>query len=111
MYKHFGSERGMIALKTMDLRNDFKRVSNLITSGEKVLIARPRNENLVVLSEKEYNELDKARRNAEYLSMIDESRQQFATGKTYTFTIGDLDAMENMTANEMRVFAEKHKDF
>jgi len=101
----------MIALKTMDLRNDFKRVSNLITSGEKVLIARPRNENLVVLSEKEYNELDKARRNSEYLTMIDESRQQVTAGKTYTFTIGDLDEMESMTADEMRAFAEKHKDF
>lgn len=34
-------------------------MSNLVNSGEKVLIARPHNENLVVLSEKEYNELEK----------------------------------------------------
>jgi len=101
----------MIAVKTIDLRNDFKRVSDLVTSGEKVLISRPHNQNLVVLSEKEYNELDKARRNVEHLTMIDESRRQFAEGKTYTFTIKELEAMENMTAEEMQAFAEAHKDF
>jgi antitoxin YefM len=56
----------LVALRTIDVRNDFKRVSDIIRSGEKVLIARPHNENLVVLSEKEYNELEKARHNAEY---------------------------------------------
>ena len=56
----------MIALKTIDLRQDFKRISELIKSGEKILISRPHNENLVIISEKEYNELDKARHNAEY---------------------------------------------
>jgi antitoxin YefM len=95
----------------MDLRNDFKRVSDLVTSGEKVLIARPRNENLVVLSEREYNELDKARRNAEYLAKLEKSRQELAEGKTYTFTMDELFAMEDMTVAEMQAFAEAHKDF
>ena len=101
----------MVALKTIDLRNDFKRVSDLVNSGEKVLISRPHNQNLVVLSEKEYNELEKARRNAEYLSMIEESRRQLDDGKTYTFTTDELLAMEDMTADEIRNFVEEHKDF
>jgi len=101
----------MIAVKTIDLRNDFKRVSDLVNSGEKVLISRPHNQNLVVLSEKEYNELEKARRNAAYLAMIDESRRQLDEGKTYTFTIEELSAMEDMTVAEMQAFAESHKDF
>ena len=83
----------MIALRTIDIRNDFKRVSDLINSGEKVLIARPRNENLVVLSEKEYNELDKARRNAEYLAKIDEAIQQVADGRVVVKTMEELEAM------------------
>ena len=101
----------MIALKTMDLRNDFKRVSELVNSGEKILIARPRNENLVVLSEREYNELEKMRRNAEHLAKIEISRQEFAEGKTYTFTVDELSDMEDMTAAEMKTFAETHKDY
>ena len=100
----------MIALKTMDLRNDFKRISDLIISGEKILIARPRNENLVVLSEKEYNELDKARRNAEFLSKINKSIQEFTEGKTVSFTLEELQSMEDMSAEETRaVIAQARK--
>ena len=94
----------MIALRTVDLRNDFKRVSDLVNSGEKVLIARPRNENLVVLSEKEYNELEKAWRNVEYLAMVNKSVQEIIEGKTVSFTIGELEAMENMTSEEAQAF-------
>ena len=99
----------MIALRTVDLRNDFKRVSDLVNSGEKVLIARPRNENLVVLSEKEYNELEKAWRNVEYIAMVNKSVQEIAEGKTVSFTIDELEAMENMTSEEARAFIQTSK--
>lgn len=100
----------MVALRTVDMRNDFKRVSNLIKSGEKVLIARPHNENLVVLSEKEYNELDKARRNAEYLDMIDKSIQSITEGRTVTFTMDELEAMEDMTAEETQTLVAQARE-
>jgi PHD/YefM family antitoxin component YafN of YafNO toxin-antitoxin module len=45
------------ALKTEDLRKDFKRVSQIAISGEPVLISRPHNENLVLISEKEFHRL------------------------------------------------------
>ena len=51
----------MIALRTVDVRNDFKRVSEIVKGGEPVLITRPHNDNLVVLSERDYNELERAR--------------------------------------------------
>jgi antitoxin YefM len=75
------------------MRNDFKRVSELVNSGEKVLIARPHNENIVVLSEKEYNELEKTRRNSEYLEKIDKSMQQLADGRVVVKTMEELEAM------------------
>ena len=83
----------MIALKTIDIKNDFKRISNLILGGEKVLISRPRNENLIILTEKEYNELEKIRRNNEYLLKIDKSLQQASEGKIVTKTLEELEAM------------------
>jgi antitoxin YefM len=83
----------MIAIKTVDLRNDFKRVSALVNAGEKVLIARPHNENLVVLSEKEYNELEKTRRNAEYLAKIDRAIQQVSEGRVVVKTMEELEEM------------------
>ena len=90
----------MIALKAMDLRNDFKRVSDLVTSGEVVLIARPRNENLVVMSEKEYNILEKTRRNVTHVAKTDMSLRELAEGKSVSFTVDELEAMENMSAEE-----------
>ncbi len=83
----------MIALKTTDIRNDFKRISNLIFTGEKVLISRPRNENLVILSEKEYNELEKIRRNDEYLAKIAISIEQLSQGRTVVKTMEELEDM------------------
>jgi len=42
----------VIVVKTVDSQNDFKEVSDRVTSGEKLLISCPHNQNLVVLSEK-----------------------------------------------------------
>jgi len=83
----------MIALKTVDIRNDFKRVSEIVMSGEPVLIARPHNHNLVVLSEKEYNELEKIRANAAYVAKLERSVQQLAEGKVVTKTLEELEDM------------------
>jgi len=47
----------MVAMKTADLTQDFKRVADRIVQGETVVISRPRNENLVIITEREYNEL------------------------------------------------------
>ena len=73
----------MIALKTTDIRNDFKKISNLVRTGE----------NLVILSEKEYNELEKTRRNNEYLAKIDRSIEQLSQGRTVVKTIEELEDM------------------
>jgi len=86
------------------MRNDFKRVSDYVQSGEKVLIARPRNENLVVISEKEYNELEKARRNIEYLDKLDRAIQNVAEGKTVSFTMEEFESLDTMSPEEARAF-------
>ena len=52
-----------------------------------------KNENLVILSEKEYNELEKARRNAEYLEKIDKALQQVAEGRVVVKTMEELENM------------------
>lgn len=83
----------MIAVRTIDVKNDFKRVSDLVNSGEKVLIARPRNENLVILTESEYNTLERARSNAEYVAKINNAIQQIADGRVVVKTMDELEAL------------------
>ena len=58
----------MVAIRTIDLTQDFKRVADRIIQGERVLIPRPKNENLVIITEKEYKELDKMRENKKSLA-------------------------------------------
>lgn len=62
--------------------------------GETVVISRPRNQNIYMINETEYNELQKAKRNAEYLAMLDKSEEQFQKGDTITFTLEELKEME-----------------
>ncbi|HBN57209.1 MAG TPA: hypothetical protein DD414_10580, partial [Lachnospiraceae bacterium] len=55
----------------------------------------PKNENVVIISEKKYNEMAKAKKNAEYLAMLDKSFQQLEEGKTISFDMEELRAMES----------------
>lgn len=55
-----------------------------------LIISRPKNENVVLLSEYEYNEMMKAKRNADYLAMIDKSMTEAEAGGFITKTIAEL---------------------
>ncbi|MDO4555153.1 MAG: type II toxin-antitoxin system Phd/YefM family antitoxin [Lachnospiraceae bacterium] len=84
----------MITTKQVDLRANIKKYFDLAFSGEPVIVSRKKNENVVVISEQEYNDLQKAKRNAEYLARLDQSYAQFEQKKTITLTMDDLIVME-----------------
>jgi antitoxin YefM len=46
----------MQIIRAVDLHTNFKNVCEYVLKGEKVVVARPRNENLVLISEKKYYE-------------------------------------------------------
>lgn len=56
--------------------------------------SRPHNQNLIVISEAAYRELEKLRRNAEYLAKLERSIQQFKEGKVVVKTMDELLNME-----------------
>lgn len=84
----------MVAVKSMDVRDNFKEWCNQVINGETLIVSRPKNENVVIVSEKEYNEMQKAKRNAEYLAKLDRSIEQLEQGKTISFTMEELRDME-----------------
>ena len=49
----------MLAVKSMDVRDNFKSLCDKVFNGETLIISRPKNENVVMLSEYEYNEMMK----------------------------------------------------
>lgn len=83
----------MLAVKGMDVRNNFKEWCNKVVGGETIIVSRPKNENVVIVSEQEYNELQKAKRNAEYLAMLDESYAQLERGEVVVKSMEELERM------------------
>lgn len=84
----------MLAVKSMDVRENFKALCDKVFNGETLIISRPKNENIVMLSEAEYNEMMKAKRNADYLAMLDKSMAEAAAGGFITKTIAELETLE-----------------
>ncbi len=84
----------MLAVKSMDVRDNFKNFCEKVFNGETLIISRPKNENIVMLSESEYNEMLKAKRNADYLAMLDKSMAEAESGGFITKTISELEAFE-----------------
>ena len=85
----------MLAAKSMDIRDNFKDWCDKISMGETVIISRPHNENIYMINEAEYNALQKAKRNAEYMAKLHESAENHKRGDTISFTIEELKEMEN----------------
>ena len=85
----------MLALKAIDVKNNFKAVCSQVFGGEIVMLSRPKNQNVVMLSEKEYNELAKAKRNLEYLAKLENSAKQTEKRFAATKTLEELRTMEN----------------
>ncbi|MCI7105600.1 MAG: type II toxin-antitoxin system Phd/YefM family antitoxin [Lachnobacterium sp.] len=84
----------MLAVKSMDVRENFKALCDKVFHGETLVVSRPKNENIVMMSENKYNEIMKAKRNAEYLSMLDKSLEEAEAGGFVTKTMEDLEKYE-----------------
>lgn len=84
----------MIATKQMDLRANLKKYFDIAFSGEPVIVSRKKNENVVVISETQYNDLQKAKRTTEYLKRLENSISQLEQKKTITLTMDEMKAME-----------------
>ena len=84
----------MLAVKSMDVRDNFKVFCEKVFGGETLVISRPKNENVVMISEKEYNEMLKAKKNAEYFAMLDKSIAEAEQGGFIVKSIDELEKME-----------------
>ena len=83
----------MVITRQMDMRANLKRYFDLAFNGTPVAVARKNNQNVVVISEREYNELQKAKRNAEYLAKLDRSYGQLERGEVVVKTLEELELL------------------
>ena len=91
---HGNEVLNMLAVKSMDVIENFKALCDKVFRGETLIVSRPKNENIVMMSEAEYNEIMKAKRNAEYLAMLDKSMDEAEAGGFITKTIDELGEYE-----------------
>ena len=103
----------MITTKPHDFRSNLKKHMDSAFQGEVVVIARPKNENVVMVSEKVYSDLIKAKQNAEYLARLDRSREQMNESQTISFSMDELRAMESddwKPTQKIKDFMERMRD-
>ena len=99
------------AIKPVELRNNQKQMLDLAYNGEILIVARPAQKNVVVLSEAEFNKRDKALKNAEYLAMLDRSIKQAENGEVVMYTREQMNAMETEQLINRYFTTQADKDY
>lgn len=84
----------MTVAKQIDVRDNIKRYFDLAFDGETIFIPRKDNKNVYVISQKEYEELQKAKERADYLNMLNHSMEQLVSGEAVKLTMEQLRSME-----------------
>lgn len=83
----------MRTIEASDIQAVFNTIFELVKDGEAVKVQGPTS-GVIVMSENEYNEMAKARKNSEYIAMLERSIQQAKDGEVINKTLDELKAME-----------------
>ncbi len=86
----------MLAVNYSTIRDNLKSYCDRVTdNNETVIVTRKDEKNVVIISLEEWNALQKAARNADYLGKIERSLSDLKTGRVVKKSMEDLEAMEN----------------
>ena len=83
----------MKVVRRKDLKANIRQYFDMAFDGEAVVVPRKENRNVVIISEDEYRQLEKARNNLEYLLMLRKSEEQIRSGGVVGKTMEELEAM------------------
>lgn len=83
----------MKVVRQKDLKANIREYFDMAFDGEAVVVPRKENRNVVIISEDEYRQLEKARNNLEYLLMLRKSEEQIRSGRVVVKTMEELEAM------------------
>lgn len=85
----------MLAVKPTQMREQLKSLCDKVAlDGETIIVSRPNNENVVIISEQQYNDMLKASKNIAYLNMIDTSMKELEEGGFILKTLEELRKLE-----------------
>lgn len=83
----------MIAIKPTRICSNFKRLCDRAVKGETIIVPRPNNKNVVIVSHKKYIAMEKAAKNGDYLAMLDRSMAELSKGG-FQKTLDELRSLE-----------------
>lgn len=85
----------MLAVNYSTIRENLKAYCDRVTDdNETVIVTRKGEKNVVIISLEEWNELQRAAKNAEYLSKLNRAVADLGSGRVVTKTLDDLGTME-----------------
>ena len=86
----------MLAVNYSTFRENLKAYCDRVTdAGETVIVTRKDEKNVVIISLDEWNTLQKAMHNLEYLAKLDLSLGQLKDGQTVVKSMEELEGMAN----------------
>nr|CRY97588.1 hypothetical protein [uncultured prokaryote] len=86
----------MLAVNYSTIRENLKSYCDKVTdNNETVIVTRKDEKNVVIISLEEWNALQRALRNAEYLGKLNRSIADVKLGRVITKTMDELEAMED----------------
>lgn len=85
----------MTATVATDLKANLKYYIEKAVSGDCIIITRPKRKNAVLISEEEYNELQRIKSNADYMYKLNKSIQQAQQGKVVVKSMEELEELAN----------------
>lgn len=84
----------MLAVNYSTIRGNLKTYCDKVSdNNETVIVTRKGEKNVVIISLDEWNALQKAARNAEYLNKLDRSIADIQAGRGVVKTMDELEAM------------------
>ncbi len=93
----------MLLVKQMDIRTNIKRYFDMAYGGETIFVPRKNNQNVVIMSEEEYNRLKQGIRVAEYAMAIHDGRKATDvsgnSGTNRTHNLEKLNSIRSMKDN------------
>lgn len=78
-----------------DLKANLKYYIEKAINGDSIIITRPKKKNVVLISEDEYNELQRIKKNSEYMHKLNLSIEQAKQGRVIVKTMEELEALAN----------------
>jgi antitoxin YefM len=83
-----------------EFTNDYENIIPLVLNGKPYIISTPEKKNLVLISEEEFEDLQRIKKNMEYYAKLDKAQEDIKNGNTISFTMEELKSMENMSDEE-----------